>query len=409
MINNIWYEQENDININKNFQFQIEKWLLNYPKDNSGLIISGGVGTGKHTLVKNVIKKLNWKYHILFLENDKSWNFFSDFISGLNEKMVLIIYDANLISSPSEKKNILEFFIQNSQKKILPIIFLTNLNHSKLISTLNTYDCENIKISLPVENDLFLIIKSFIEKYNIKFDSLQTLKDIVNYSQYDIRRLIIILQDLYYTYGQKITRVFLQKYLNISMKKNVEVGLFSASKSLMDRFKSIDESMRFYKSEKVLLPLMIYENFYIALEVKGIPPKRKIEKYAKISDILSESDLVETRIYSEQNWEFQQVHGFFSCCYTSYILNHGETKDIKNYKINFSSDLNKTSLKNINKRNIEILLSSFQNRTQRDLHYISRLLHRSKASHARLESYGLTSKNINPIIRVDKTLLFAQK
>jgi hypothetical protein len=80
------------------------------------------------------------------------------------------------------------------------IIFLTNLNHSKLISTLNTYDCENIKISLPIENDLFLIIKSIIEKYNIKFDSLQTLKDIVNYSQYDIRRLIIILQDLYYTY-----------------------------------------------------------------------------------------------------------------------------------------------------------------------------------------------------------------
>ena len=80
MTNNIWYEQETDVNINKNFQFQIEKWLLNYPKDNSGLIISGGVGTGKHTLVKNVIKKLNWKYHILFLENDKSWNFFSDFI-----------------------------------------------------------------------------------------------------------------------------------------------------------------------------------------------------------------------------------------------------------------------------------------------------------------------------------------
>ena len=80
-----------------------------------------------------------------------------------------------------------------------------------------------------------------------------------------------------------------------------------------------------------------------------------------------------------------------------------EDKEIKNYKINFSSDLNKTSLKNINKKNIETLLSSFQNRTQRDLHNISRLLNLSKSSHQKLYSYGLTNKNVNSIIRIDKT------
>jgi hypothetical protein len=405
-MNNIWYEQDYDNSIYKSSQSQIERWLNDYStkKDvNSGLVISGGIGTGKHTLVKNAIKKLKWKYHMLYLENDKSWDFFSNFITGLNEKMILIIYDANLISSPSEKRNILEFFTQNCQKKLLPIIFLTNLNHSKLITTLSAHDCENIRISLPTENDLLLISKTFIEKNNIKFDSLQTLKDIINYSQYDIRRLIILLQDLYYTYGNKITRTFLQGYLNISMKKNVEVGLFSANKSLMDRFKSIEECIRFYKSEKVLLPLMMYENFYTAIEAKGISGQRKKQKYAKISDILSQSDLVETRIYSEQNWEFQPIHGFLSCGYVSYILNEGETTEIKNYKINFSSDLNKTSLKNINKKNIETLLSSFQNRTQRDLHNISRLLHMSKSSHSKLDSYGLNGKNVNSIIRIDKT------
>jgi hypothetical protein len=82
---------------------------------------------------------------MLYLENDKSWDFFSDFVTGLNEKMVLIINDANLISSPSEKRNILEFFTQNCAKKYLPIIFLTNLNHSKLITTLSTQD-------LPINN-----------------------------------------------------------------------------------------------------------------------------------------------------------------------------------------------------------------------------------------------------------------
>ena len=277
----------------------------------------------------------------------------------------------------------------------------------KLITTLNTQDCDNIRVALPTENDLLIISKLYIERYNIKFDSMQTIKDILNYSQYDIRRLIIILQDLYYTFIEnnkiKITRNFLQSYLTISMKKNVEVGLFSANKSLMDRFKSIEEAMRFYKSEKVLLPLMMYENFHTALEAKNIQQLRKKKKYAKISDILSQSDLVETRIYSEQNWEFQPIHGFLACAYVSYILNEGETTEIKNYKINFSSDLNKTSLKNINKKNIDILLSSFQNRTQRDIHFISRLLNNSKSSHQKLYSYGLTNKNVNSIIRIDKT------
>jgi hypothetical protein len=402
-MNNIWYEQENDVNINKNYQNQIIKWLNNFPNEHMGIIISGGIGTGKNTIVKNSIKKANWKYHMLYLENDKSWNFFSNFITGLNEKMVLVINDANLISSPSEKKNILEFFTQNCNKKLLPIIFLTNLNHSKLITTINTYDCENIRISLPSDNDLLVVSKHYIEKYNLKFDSVQTIKDILNYSQYDIRRLIILLNDLYYTFGNKITRTSIQNYLNISIKKNVEVGLFSANKSLMDRFKSIEESLRFYKSEKVLLPLMMYENFYLSIESKNMKLERKKQKYAKISDILSQSDIVETRIYSEQNWEFQPIHGFLACAYVSYILNEGENPEIKNYKINFSSDLNKTSLKNINKKNIESLLNSFQHRTQRDLHHISRLLHKSKSSHQKLYSYGLTSKNINSIIRIDKT------
>jgi hypothetical protein len=410
-MNNIWYEQnlEASITLNDKFQSQIEKWLKHFPNDYTGLIISGGIGTGKSTIVKNSIKKSKWKYHMLYLENDKSWDFFSNFITGLNEKMILVINDANLISSPSEKRNILEFFTQNAQKKFLPIIFLTNLNHSKLITTIGLHDSESIRIPLPSENDLIIISKIFIEKYNLKFDSIQTLKDILNYSQYDIRRLIIILQDLYYTFvldnpvSRKITRTNLQNYISISMKKNVEVGLFSANKSLMDRFKSIEESMRFYKSEKVLLPLMMYENFFHALESKNMTPERKKMKYAKISDILSQSDIVETRIYSEQNWDFQPIHGFLACAHVSYVLNEGEDKEIKNYKINFSSDLNKTSLKNINKKNIETLLSSFQNRTQRDLHNISRLLNLSKSSHQKLYSYGLTNKNVNSIIRIDKT------
>ena len=37
------------------------------------------------------------------------------------------------------------------------------------------------------------------------------------------------------------------------------------------------------------------------------------------------------------------------------------------------------------------------------MHFISRLLNNSKSSHQKLYSYGLTNKNVNSIIRIDKT------
>ena len=76
----------------------------------------------------------------------------------------------------------------------------------------------------------------------------------------------------------------------------------------------------------------------------------KLYQIVKISDSISRGDNIETSIYTDQNWYLQNIHGFYSCLNTSYWINKFNDKDIDQGSIKFSSDLNKTSLKNINKK-----------------------------------------------------------
>ena len=101
---------------------------------------------------------------------------------------------------------------------------------------------------------------------------------------------------------------------------------------------------------------MIHENYY----KKVVSPKNKmtfneqLEQMVNISESISIGDNIETSIYTDQNWYLQDIHGFYTCYNTSYIANKMPRK-ITASEIKFSADLNKTSLKNINKKNINNL------------------------------------------------------
>ena len=83
--------------------------------------------------------------------------------------------------------------------------------------------------------------------------------------------------------------------------------------------------------------------------------KEKLKNINIILDSLSLGDNVETSIYTEQNWNYQIIHSFFSCIKPTFYINKNKDK-IDMCNIKFTTDLNKTSLKNINKKNIANLI-----------------------------------------------------
>ena len=56
-------------------------------------------------------------------------------------------------------------------------------------------------------------------------------------------------------------RLILKVYRNFK-KKNTDIGLFDGTSLILDNFTNIDDILILYETEKVLLPLMIHENYY---------------------------------------------------------------------------------------------------------------------------------------------------
>ena len=87
---------------------------------------------------------------------------------------------------------------------------------------------------------------------------------------------------------------------------------------------------------------MIFENYHKFI---------KKDSYSKILNNLSTGDILENYIYGEQNWDLLELHGIISCCIPSYLINK-YSNGIKYSKLEFAADLNRTSVKKMNKKNI---------------------------------------------------------
>ena len=178
--------------------------------------------------------------------------------------------------------------------------------------------------------------------------------------------------------------------------------------------------MNLYEIEKVLLPLMIHEN-YLKKIFEGSSKKDKqynlfiLDNLVKILDSLSYGDNIETSIYTDQNWYLQNIHGFYTCLYTSYIINKTNPNNkINNSDIKFSSDLNKTSLKNINRKNINNLLKIVNNKSNIEILMLNKICNHLSQNDKMddllniLYSYNkdISIKEIELCLKIDKTTDF---
>ena len=234
------------------------------------------------------------------------------------------------------------------------MIFISALQHNKLIADIKKAKGLEIKFEYPTKKNLSDFIKKIAANEKIKILDINVIKKIIAFSQYDIRRLIYILHNLYYNFGSKEIKVTdIKEFCNCSQGKNIDISLFDATKQLLNNYNGVNDSIILYETEKVLIPLMIHENYYKPMMYKYENTRDILQTMRDITTLISRGDMIETNIYTDQNWYLQPIHGFLTCVETSYILNKIATNNKASfYNMNFSSDLNKTSLKNINKKNI---------------------------------------------------------
>jgi replication-associated recombination protein RarA len=286
-------KEPTDIIGNKDNIIFIQDWLSNFKNSNfSSIIISGHHGVGKTIAIKTILEYLNYDIKYLSSYNLKNIKKINEIINmnsyfcENNNNFAIIIDDFDTITLTSKKNLIFQLFKDNQDKKYFPIIFLTNEQHSKLISNIKK-SCPELKFQYPELHELILYVKKICNNENIIIKNDKLVDNIIKYSQMDIRKLLLILEDLKLTYNNKeINENEWNYYILSSKKKNINIGLYESTRKIFDKYTNISKNIELYETEKVLLPLMIFENYAKNLLLRQIPTNKELyEIMYKVYDL----------------------------------------------------------------------------------------------------------------------------
>lgn len=392
-------------------------------KCKSCLLITGNHGVGKSITTEVILKAFKYSIQTVNFNSIKGNKISKDYIKKLmkstnimnvmnenvNNKSAILIDEIEAITSTTEKSAILNLQKLNEIHWYCPIIFISNNQHNKLLSEIKK-NSEEIKFYHPFPSDMKKIMFNIAQKEAIQIKGEDVIDKILLHAQSDIRRLIYTLQDIKYAFKNKmITNEVIDEYCNMSKKKDVDIDLFKATEGLLYDYTSINDCLRYYETEKVLLPLMVHQNYPKCV----LNNQSKAERYDiinKVSESLSYGDVVENYIYGDQNWDLQEIHGFHTCVATSFYLNDSQNMRsiVKRPLLKFSTDLNKTSIKKINKKNINNTSKCFKDMNIFDYIYINKIIRKLidndqiEECVKLLEGYDVKIEHIESLLKIDK-------
>jgi replication factor C subunit 1 len=413
----------NDI-IGNNVQIKnIIYWLDNYriiaKRQKSCIFILGDHGIGKTCSILTILK--NKKYRIqlvnlsklgvlkdvdLIVEKLVNNNTICDIMNNSKQiKNVIVVDEVESITSIIGKKFILTLLKINIDYKC-PVIFISNNKHNKITSQLKK-DCTVFEFQQPNHKQMYEYLLKICNNEHIKLRNKSVADMIINYAQFDFRRLLSILQDLHNTYSSTITQKIMDEYYENTKLKDTDCDIFKSTKSLLTEKKTIDECIKTYESDKVIIPLMIHQNYIECINSCYADDEDKYKIAKNIANSLTLGNIVESYIYNEQNWDMHEIHSFYSCVNPVYELSKLNITR-SNIKVEYPKDLNKTSIKKINKKNIINSNNCLQNLEISDLIYINKLIRtlikEEKYSEcAKLfERYNIVVDNIESLLKIDK-------
>lgn len=393
----------------------------NSKKNNSCIVVTGSHGHGKTCSVLAILNSLEYNVHNLNvsqitkgLTNNENFiskmmlnsNILSMMTDEVKNPDVILIDQLEVLTSPAEKAFILNLQKMNAINWYFPIILISNNHHSKFLTQVKKFSLE-IKFFPPYDSDMSKILTKIAYNEGIRFEGGMVLGELVYYSQKDIRQAIFMLYDIQKIHSKVITLEIVQKYCKMTNARDVDVNLFKAATKLLTEKNDVNNCIKSYETEKVLLPLMIQQNYikHIIGNFDDVAYQHTLVK--SISDSLSTGDITENYIYGEQNWNILDVHGIFSCVNPSYHLNERKGNGVK-IELDFAKDLNKTTIKSINKKNIintDVFLKNMNINDYLYLHKILRkLINKDKISECveLLSGYDVQIEYIESLLKIDK-------
>ena len=387
----------------------------------SCLIVTGNHGVGKTQFVISILNSLKYdiyKINFIKINNIKNINEFiektifgvgiSDKLNNsINKKKIILIDNLECISSNNEKNLIKLITKLNDIKWYLPIIFISNNEHNKLIYFVkkNAYE---IQLYNPNNEIMENICCKICLEENINLANEKVLEKIINYSHNDIRSLITILQSIKTIFGENnFSCDDFENFIQTCKMKDIDYHIFDGAQKLFFGYDNIDNVIRLFETEKTAIPLMIQQHY---IDYVG----NNIDITNKISNSLSIGDMLEEYIYENNIYDIRDVQSFFQCVYPSYILTNKLNPKKTDYtKFNgyfkYPHDLNKTSIRHINyTKNICPSNKTFKNMDINDYIYVNNITRNILNSNSSnlcndfFDKYKCSISTFESLLKIDK-------
>ena len=400
---------------------------INYKNNDyhSCIIIIGDHGVGKTCTITAILNQLGYTIQNIDLtkigsnknvaENIdklvKGNNIFDHLIGNKEIKTAIIIDEIESANSPIEKNYIISLLKKNEELWFTPIIFISNGKHSKIVTVLKK-NSNIVKFFQPGNDNLMKLLIKICYNEKIYFENEKIAYKIIDYIQKDYRRLVSILQDLKVNYGEtQITDNIIEEYCKLCKMKDIDNDIYKSTSEMIINYKSIDECLRLYEGEKVIIPLVMHQNYIKCIISYHKNGNNDFKLANDISKSIAIGDLIENYIYSDQNWDMQEVHGFLTCVNPSFMLFQEKLNINEEYlkkSLNFPMDLNRTSIKKINKRNVINSNNCLKNLEINDFIFANKLIrqllidNKVEECSKLFKNYGATIENIESILKIDK-------
>jgi DNA polymerase III delta prime subunit len=411
----------------------------------SCVLVTGDHGCGKTSIVKATLNSFGYKIRTVnfskltsgnidsftrsLLDCDGVYTFIDEYNNRINKKsnknrrmsakIAVIIDEVESISSNNEKILINTLLEINNQYWKSPVVFISNNKHKKLITTLKN-ECFHVRINEPEVDDMFNLLVRIGENEKMEMENETIAHSIIEHSGFDYRKMISTLQMLCKVYGKDhIDKHKLESYLRFTDQRDVDRTIYEDTVKLFTEFLSIEKSLRIFEGDKVNMPLMVHQNHFLALSEYVKDNKQKFKAVEEITNSLAIGDIIENYIYSDQNWGLQETQGYYSCVFPSYKINQVvDTERLKTdakypfykpvFQTQFPKDLNRTSTRKINGKNIKAASEFFNDMGVSDYvranQLIRQLLEDERIDECSklIKKYNLTHTGVMYVLKIDK-------
>lgn len=242
------------------------------------------------------------------------------------------------------EKNLENFInvIHGKYNRNIPIILISN-NKKYLDMFIDYPNCTNLEFKPPSLLELTKLLNVINKNESLNLTK-ENIKVLIQKSQFDIRQLLFILEQWYYTNSIKTSenKTTFDDFINALGLKDKDIDLYEKLLYLFN--KDTPHTLNFNckniiqicSSEPQIVSNSIYQNYiniYTSTKTSNLSQHDNLQilnNYANLMDSISFANTIQNEIYENQNWHLYNHYTIASCAIPAYYL-HLNTKILSNY------------------------------------------------------------------------------